>query len=391
MIFQKKILMLSEGVKWNKETHSRTIFKVFYSVHNLCEFFLCLKSFFNAHISSNKKYFHVCVPEKIQIWRKPLGPFFSTPAAHMKGDQGPTFFLGLLMARLNIEQDAWIRIRALAKLIGWQPRVVAGTMAMIWQSSQEIKRPILTEDQIFLFGEFLTQDEMKPFLKVACSDSVRFFRRLGRLRYEVCGSQKQIDAVEKLRAQTKLAGVRRAESAKRCNDGTFSKSQDVEIIEDVSSVDPALHNQESSAIQCNSTQGITTQFNSIQDKAKHGNTSRGTAEDRRLAERWHAHALSHQPWLKHSIEKFSEGVARLKRSVGLTDDEAIALFEFIAKDEFWRDKALSPASLLKKSSRNDMRKVDNILSQMKKGWSKMKDLNEWINSDEKFDPIMGAR
>jgi len=120
---------------------------------------------------------------------------------------------------------------------------------------------------------------------------------------------------------------------------------------------------------------------------------RDTDESHKTAERWHAHAISHQPWLNLSVEKFIEGVTKLKKSVGLSDEQVGAVLDYVIKDAFWADKALSPASLLKRSSRSDQRKIDTILGQMKKPYDKMKKVEEWINtpSDKPFDPFGGVK
>lgn len=91
-----------------------------------------------------------------------------------------------------------------------------------------------------------------------------------------------------------------------------------------------------------------------------------TPPDLDLASRWLAFAKDGQPHVKSfSVEKFAADIGKARRSIGYTDDEMVKIFEFIEKDEFWKNQAYSPGGLLKRS-KNDLRKIDNIIVQMNK-------------------------
>jgi hypothetical protein len=109
--------------------------------------------------------------------------------------------------------------------------------------------------------------------------------------------------------------------------------------------------------------------------------SKASEADFLLAEKWAAHAHEVQPWAEQDVAKFADGIRRVRKSIGLSDEEMAAVFEWIRKDEFWRDKALSPGNLLNRSKPNSPRKIDHILQQFKKQWDKAKAVHEWIHSD----------
>lgn len=103
-------------------------------------------------------------------------------------------------------------------------------------------------------------------------------------------------------------------------------------------------------------------------------TPKEKSSDEHLADAWLSYARSEMPWDRSpagwTTENFARDIAKVKTATGLTDAGMAALLEFVRADEFWRDKALSPGSLLKRSERNGQRKIDNILLRMKPKESK---------------------
>jgi len=91
--------------------------------------------------------------------------------------------------------------------------------------------------------------------------------------------------------------------------------------------------------------------------------------DLAVGREWLAFALEECPWKfddpSWTPERFGQSIAKVKAAVGLNEEGAAALLAFVRTDDFWRKNALSPAGLLKKSGRNDQRKIDNILIRMR--------------------------
>lgn len=93
-----------------------------------------------------------------------------------------------------------------------------------------------------------------------------------------------------------------------------------------------------------------------------------TPEDLEIAKLWLAYATREMSWTtppsSWTPENFAEDLVRVREAVNLNHHGLRALLKFVENDRFWVKNAWSPAGLLKKSS-NDVRKIDNILKQMK--------------------------
>lgn len=85
-----------------------------------------------------------------------------------------------------------------------------------------------------------------------------------------------------------------------------------------------------------------------------------------LAERWAKLAKAQAPWLTPDLDNYVAGIHKLQRAINLTDEGVERLLAFVEGDGFWKRQALSPGSLFKKSERNGLRKIDNLLLSFKK-------------------------
>lgn len=97
---------------------------------------------------------------------------------------------------------------------------------------------------------------------------------------------------------------------------------------------------------------------------------------------WHEWTLAKAPWLKENIspEKFYAGLLKISKSVSLNESGIENLFQFVKNDGFWKENAISPMSLLT-VSKNGLRKIDNILLQLKKRISQDNPFYEVESSD----------
>ena len=107
-------------------------------------------------------------------------------------------------------------------------------------------------------------------------------------------------------------------------------------------------------------------------------------EDLELGKKWHQYALSEMKWSSPpnswNDEFFATGIALVKRRAGLNHQQMIKIYEFVRNDNFWSANALSPKTLLNKSSRNDMRKIDNIISAIRSRNPTLKQLEKVIDA-----------
>ncbi len=101
---------------------------------------------------------------------------------------------------------------------------------------------------------------------------------------------------------------------------------------------------------------------------------------------WLAFALTEMPWKADdpswTPERFAEHLSALRRATGVSEEGLALLLAFVAKDEFWRKNACSPAGLLKKSARNGERKIDNILVRMRTSEDRTRDtMAQWAEEN----------
>lgn len=96
--------------------------------------------------------------------------------------------------------------------------------------------------------------------------------------------------------------------------------------------------------------------------------------DELIAEQWLEYAKKEMPWSEPpdgwTVENFAKDIAKVRAATNLNEQGISEVLKFVSYDEFWRDKALSPGGLLKRSDRNGQRKIDNILLRMKPKESK---------------------
>jgi len=83
---------------------------------------------------------------------------------------------------------------------------------------------------------------------------------------------------------------------------------------------------------------------------------------------WLKFAKEQIPHARHTTwteERFAKDLNKVKQYAKLTDDQMVELLDFIRGDDIWRPNAVSPASLMK-TSRNGLKKIDNLLSSWRK-------------------------
>ncbi len=79
-------------------------------------------------------------------------------------------------------------------------------------------------------------------------------------------------------------------------------------------------------------------------------------------------------------EKFYSALMKTKKTLEMTSEQIEAMYRWIKKDSFWSEHAISPSSLLT-DSRNGIKKIDNILSQMR---NQIVRENPFIDFDENW-------
>lgn len=88
--------------------------------------------------------------------------------------------------------------------------------------------------------------------------------------------------------------------------------------------------------------------------------------DAQLAGGWADHARAVIPSIKVNAPAWAKAIRDLRVLDGLSESEIAATLDWIKRDDFWRQNAVSPVGL-RKPSRNGLRKIDNIRLAMAKG------------------------
>ena len=100
-----------------------------------------------------------------------------------------------------------------------------------------------------------------------------------------------------------------------------------------------------------------------------------TDEDYALSKKWAEYTSENWPNIKADIDKWAEAIAKIKRVVDVREDGKIikmthrhveGILHFIQKDSFWKNFPQKPTTLLSKSRNNDLRRIDNIITSIKK-------------------------
>lgn len=89
----------------------------------------------------------------------------------------------------------------------------------------------------------------------------------------------------------------------------------------------------------------------------------------KLALDWAEHSKANFQNLRINKVEWIKSIGRIKRATTLNDEQMRAVFKFCREDEFWSGVVQSPTGLTK-TSKNGVRKIDNILAAMKRKWEK---------------------
>ncbi len=95
-----------------------------------------------------------------------------------------------------------------------------------------------------------------------------------------------------------------------------------------------------------------------------------------LIRSWFEFTRLNQPWRTNLDPKnFENGIMRILKVTGLNINQLTEVFHWAKEEEFWHDKIFSPQALLKKS-KNDLRKIDNVLVSFRRTYKKRSELEQ---------------
>lgn len=318
-----------------------------------------------------------------------------------------------------IRKDAIKRSRIVDAEVGWEDFTALGKMGAIWDAAQEDEgRNVLRRSEILDWGR-VKPEHAERFLAACCivrkvrgDDHVHFLEPAGGDRYRLVGNLNELERIERHRAEKSAAGKASAEARKTrlgsaIPHGGYNDPNRTEIRTAVrtETEQTAEQNLEQSAEQ-NSNPSALALASAIPSASASQTLSSVDSppstlsspperppdpiepSDLAVGREWLDFAVQETPWRAGrsgmTAEAFAVSIARVRRVTGLDETGIAAVLAFVRSDDFWRQNALSPAGLLKKSGRNGLRKIDNILVRMRSTGSREQKLisgaKEWAES-----------
>lgn len=234
--------------------------------------------------------------------------------------------------------------------------VILGYAAVLWRMSQQAR--VIETDRETIIGWLDTDRFAKPkkaFDWLLSSGHLK--SNADQTLFEIHGNSFRVPRISK-RIENAKAAVTIREQKKSCidpiSDGSSKRYPDRETGRQV---DKKTGKQED----------IKTLSTVKPTKTRASPTYSET--DLAVGSEWLEFAIGEMPWLAKTAswtpEAFAKSLAKLRRATDLNESGLAELLAFIKRDDFWRKNAASPGGLLKKSEKNGLRKIDNILVRMR--------------------------
>lgn len=159
------------------------------------------------------------------------------------------------MARTSIEDEAWVRMENMAKVLNVHKIIVYGAIANLWHRSQDSEVSEIPARHLGLYLELPPEIDADSFTSQAVEFG--FLSRKGRAKYYVVGNEKHIENKKQYRTNGAIGGKSRAKNLHPNNDGKSpSTSQQPE------NTDVDVNQTLQATLDPNSIQFNSSQFNS---------------------------------------------------------------------------------------------------------------------------------
>lgn len=298
------------------------------------------------------------------------------------------------MARLNLEDRLFgdPRLDHLSIVLKCNKAEALGKLAFLWHASQEREVVVASAAQIGRWCYVFEQQEVEQLIGGLVAAEFVFETKGG---YEIKGNREQVGAIKKFRARGAKGG--RATKKKwdgEKNEQACNTSEQLKKEEGLkpsvshacatleAGLKPSVSSAQYNSIQFNSIQGNTIQDNTESKSMPRPKKVEAVSDhDNDLGQRWAEYTKAEYPFLKPKPDEYAQAIAKVRRTVGLNDEQLDYLFEFVQTDEFWKQNCQSPVGLLRKS-KNGLRKIDNILSRIK---SKVQPTTEILRWAQEMD------
>lgn len=304
--------------------------------------------------------------------------------------------------RVNVEQRMFgdRRFSRIASVMGWQTREQFGVCLYLWQESQDRLQVSGTKRQIIRWANLqLDPAEVQDkWFRAMCEENL-LKRKRGSKQFIIAGNEDRIAELKKWMSDRKitrsvtgslatenrtsqgcepktLQNTEKTEekpSGLSLSLGTMSQSKDKEresgdFLGDQE--DKTVPEPEASASgtppETESQTPATTEAEKPKNKIPWKWRKLEAPGDRTLANLWLEYANSVIPNNRYKPDGFTVAITKMRVNYDLNFDQIRQLLDWIAQDDFWKDKALSPEALLKPSKADPgLSKLHQLLMQLK--------------------------
>lgn len=314
--------------------------------------------------------------------------------------------------RVNIESQLFgdNRLRTLTRIIrsafgdldknDMAELVALGMLVKLWRESQAEFATFSSEDQIDIW---------------VTSKATMLLSRAGFIKeeggvYEILGNASQIEAI-KIWYEARCKGGRNSAASRA--EKRLKNEHEVKNLNDFSTAVELDLNKTSTKPQLNPTQlqlQVQLQDQIKKEKSKKEKVTSTTPtpdgaghlailsepkkapkpkcykfehSDLALALEWIAETHKLHPHIKMKTDVCADAIRKTREHTGRTEEQMGNIAQWIWKDDFWSKNCLSPAALLS-TSKNGLKKIDNILASISKDKSvvNQRQLEDWFAGDE---------
>ncbi len=280
--------------------------------------------------------------------------------------------------RLNVEERAFgdSRIKKLAYLSGIDEAHLIGPLPRLWHGSQSEGKVEATREEILdwclVFEEEAGDRLFKALLKS------KYVSQVGDDLYRIKGNEVQIESARKHLEKSKRGGTSSSRKIKLLEEKANNRSSSARAQVEHCSTNTMQE-------QGNADQGIKEKIEKKKESSESevdsfslsdANASAVSLEKGKIPKKWEGKisdfdCSTAKTWLTYAREKmpnakfkesdFQVAITRMRHEYRLSESDITSLFSWCQNSDFWQDKSVSPARLLRR--KGEKTNLDLILLQ----------------------------
>lgn len=162
------------------------------------------------------------------------------------------------MARINIEEESWVRFYRLAEILNCEVQKCVGTVTLLWHRSQDVIKASGSFEEVIDWCGLAKLSEPEQRLWISSLEKARFISAGKDGQFVINGNQTQIE--------NRISRINRASKGAKA---LMKKVKEIKALEAGSK--PARSRLKAGSKALNAMQGNAEQSNAIQDSADQGN------------------------------------------------------------------------------------------------------------------------